>query len=52
MAPPAQLPLRQLAKNGPKIPAIGFGMMGLSVAYGKPEYACLHSFPPSSSFIH
>ncbi|KAH6968857.1 hypothetical protein HG530_006173 [Fusarium avenaceum] len=37
MAPPAQLPLRQLAKNGPKIPAIGFGMMGLSVAYGKPE---------------
>ncbi|KAG5665857.1 hypothetical protein KAF25_009982 [Fusarium avenaceum] len=37
MAPPAQLPLRQLAKNGPKIPAIGFGMMGLSVAYGMPE---------------
>ncbi|KAF5656950.1 alcohol dehydrogenase [Fusarium heterosporum] len=37
MAPPAQLPLRQLTKNGPKIPAIGFGMMGLSFAYGAAE---------------
>ncbi|KAM0219474.1 hypothetical protein ACHAQI_000857 [Fusarium lateritium] len=37
MAPPAQLPLRQLGKNGPKIPAIGFGMMGLSIAYGAPQ---------------
>ncbi|KAM0433278.1 hypothetical protein ACHAPT_004154 [Fusarium lateritium] len=37
MAPPAQLPLRQLGKNGPKIPAVGFGLMGISIAYGAPE---------------
>ncbi|KAJ4257405.1 hypothetical protein NW762_008526 [Fusarium torreyae] len=37
MAPPAQLPLRQLTKNGPKIPSIGFGLMGISVGYGAPE---------------
>ncbi|KAL6921617.1 hypothetical protein ACHAPO_010988 [Fusarium lateritium] len=37
MAPPAQLPLRQLTKNGTKIPAIGFGLMGLSIAYGAAE---------------
>ncbi|KAF3020988.1 hypothetical protein E8E14_009877 [Neopestalotiopsis sp. 37M] len=34
MSPPAQLPLRQLTENGPKIPAIGFGLMGISIAYG------------------
>ncbi|KAK3374644.1 NADP-dependent oxidoreductase domain-containing protein [Podospora didyma] len=34
MAPPMQLPTRKLGKNGPQIPAIGFGLMGLSVAYG------------------
>ncbi|KAH7244047.1 NADP-dependent oxidoreductase domain-containing protein [Fusarium redolens] len=34
MAPPVQLPLRQLTKNGPKIPSIGLGLMGISVAYG------------------
>jgi hypothetical protein len=44
MAPPAQLPLRQLTKNGPKIPAIGFGLMGISIGYGAAEYAqCFHS---------
>ncbi|KAJ3527971.1 hypothetical protein NM208_g10441 [Fusarium decemcellulare] len=37
MAPPAQLPLRQLGKNGPKIPAVGFGLMGISVGYGAAE---------------
>ncbi|KAK4186699.1 NADP-dependent oxidoreductase domain-containing protein [Podospora australis] len=34
MAPPAQLSTRKLGKNGPEIPAIGFGLMGLSTAYG------------------
>ncbi|KAJ4174464.1 hypothetical protein NW754_004880 [Fusarium falciforme] len=37
MAPPAQLPLRQLGKNGPKIPAVGFGLMGISIGYGATE---------------
>lgn len=37
MAPPAKLPLRKLAKNGPEIPAVGFGLMGLSIGYGAVE---------------
>lgn len=35
MAP--QLPTRKLGKNGPEITALGFGLMGLSAYYGKPE---------------
>jgi aryl-alcohol dehydrogenase-like predicted oxidoreductase len=32
---PAQsVPLRKLGKNGPSVPALGFGLMGMSVAYG------------------
>ncbi|KAH7147188.1 aldo/keto reductase [Dactylonectria estremocensis] len=34
MTPPATLPSRKLGKNGPKVTALGFGLMGLSVAYG------------------
>ncbi|KAK0609768.1 NADP-dependent oxidoreductase domain-containing protein [Bombardia bombarda] len=34
MTPPATLPTRKLGKSGPSIPAIGFGLMGLSTAYG------------------
>ncbi|EJD43351.1 putative aldo-keto reductase [Auricularia subglabra TFB-10046 SS5] len=30
------LPTRQLGRNGPQVPAIGFGVMGISVAYGDP----------------
>lgn len=29
-----QTALRKVGKNGPKVPAIGFGSMGLSIAYG------------------
>ena len=34
MAPPASLPTRKLGKTNVDIPVIGFGMMGLSIAYG------------------
>lgn len=28
------LPTRQLGKNGPNVPAMGFGLMGLTGVYG------------------
>ena len=31
----AQVPLRSLGKDGPKVSALGFGAMGLSTSYGK-----------------
>ncbi|EAQ88738.1 hypothetical protein CHGG_05357 [Chaetomium globosum CBS 148.51] len=34
MAPPVKLPTRKLGRDGPEITAIGFGLMGLSTAYG------------------
>ncbi|KAJ8058436.1 hypothetical protein OCU04_012625 [Sclerotinia nivalis] len=34
---PPILPTRKLGKNGPQVPALGFGLMGLSIAYGKVE---------------
>ncbi|KAJ9194329.1 hypothetical protein DTO164E3_7435 [Paecilomyces variotii] len=30
------VPLRQLGKDGPSVPALGYGLMGLSGLYGKP----------------
>ncbi|KAH6673036.1 NADP-dependent oxidoreductase domain-containing protein [Halenospora varia] len=32
-----KMPLRQLGKNGPMVSALGFGAMGLSSSYGKPD---------------
>jgi aryl-alcohol dehydrogenase-like predicted oxidoreductase len=29
-------PLRKLGKNGPLVPALGFGLMGMSMLYGQP----------------
>ena len=31
------IPTHQLGKNGPQVPALGFGLMGLSVGYGQVE---------------
>ena len=33
---PSHIPSRPLGKNGPLVPHIGFGAMGLSAYYGKP----------------
>jgi aryl-alcohol dehydrogenase-like predicted oxidoreductase len=30
------VPLRRLGQNGPLIPALGLGLMGMSMLYGKP----------------
>ena len=32
-----KLPTRKLGKHGPEVGAIGFGLMGLSFAYGPPK---------------
>lgn len=34
--PVQSIPLRQLGRNGPKLPAMGFGLMTLSGGYGTP----------------
>ncbi|KAI1388964.1 Aldo/keto reductase-like protein [Hypoxylon trugodes] len=34
MAPPKTIPTRQIGKNGPQVPRLGFGLMGMSVGYG------------------
>ncbi|KAI6092925.1 Aldo/keto reductase-like protein [Hypoxylon rubiginosum] len=34
MSPPQKLPTGQLGKNGPTVPQLGFGLMGLSVGHG------------------
>ncbi|KAI9745046.1 MAG: hypothetical protein M1818_001324 [Claussenomyces sp. TS43310] len=53
---PTQLPTRSMGRNGPQVPALGFGLMGLSSFYGVPtpdeerlklldrvyELGCLH----------
>jgi aryl-alcohol dehydrogenase-like predicted oxidoreductase len=36
MSTPHKIPTRQLGKDGPQVPSLGFGLMGLSVAYGTP----------------
>lgn len=30
------VPLRKLGKNDPSVPALGFGLMGMSIIYGTP----------------
>ncbi|KAF5535887.1 alcohol dehydrogenase [Fusarium mexicanum] len=37
MAPPTSLPTKPLSKTGRQIPALGFGLMGLSAVYGPIE---------------
>ena len=31
----ASVPLRRLGRNGPHVPAMGFGLMGMSMGYGQ-----------------
>lgn len=33
----SKLPTRKLGKNGPRVTALGWGMMGLSAFYGQPK---------------
>lgn len=35
MPPPQTLPSQPLGKDGPLVPSLGFGLMGLSVGYGQ-----------------
>ncbi|KAI0136754.1 aldo/keto reductase [Xylariales sp. AK1849] len=35
MAPPRNIPTSQLGRDGPQVPKLGFGLMGLSVGYGQ-----------------
>lgn len=46
MVPPVQLPSRRVGLNGPLVPAMGFGLMGLSTAYGSVGYFS------STPFLH
>jgi aryl-alcohol dehydrogenase-like predicted oxidoreductase len=32
--PTQSIPLRKLGKDGPIVPALGLGLMGMSIAYG------------------
>lgn len=32
--PAKSIPLRNLGRDGPSVPALGFGLMGMSIAYG------------------
>jgi aryl-alcohol dehydrogenase-like predicted oxidoreductase len=34
--PVKSIPLRKLGKNGPSVPALGFGLMSMAGAYGVP----------------
>jgi len=34
--PAKPIPLRKLGKDGPSVPALGFGLMVMSMAYGTP----------------
>lgn len=45
MAPTKATLTRQLGPDGPKIPAVGFGLMGFSVGYGPAEYVYTHKLP-------
>jgi len=36
MAAYTKLPLRQLGNNGPRVPGLGLGLMGISGVYGIP----------------
>lgn len=45
MASPTAPLLRRLGKDGPLIPAMGFGTMGMSIAYGPAAYGFPEHIP-------
>ncbi len=52
MSLPVPSSKRQLGRDGPEIPAIGFGLMGMSIGYGPAAYVNVHDWPSEISLAN